>query len=313
MEVMRSKNALRQLTSREGRGSVVAIGTFDGVHLGHQEILRRVLEKARELDAVSLVFAFEPTPKEFFATAQPPARLTRFRERVAVLRSLGIERFFCPRFDAEFQKIGVEEFVEDVLLGSIRARAVVLGEDFRFGYGRSGGIDDLQSASRRHGFELLQVPDIFVAGERVSSSRIREALLQADFDLAARLLGRRYMMSGRVAQGRRLGRQLGFPTANISTGRRNSAVNGVYAVLVHGLVDSPLPGVANVGTRPTVHGGGKQVLETHLFDFDRDIYGRLLHIEFVSRIRSEMRFQNVAELAAQIGRDCAEARRILGC
>lgn len=313
MEVYRSAQSLKAITGREGRGSAVAIGSFDGVHLGHQEILRRLCERARETDAVSMVFAFDPTPKEYFQADNPPARLTRFRERAQVLSELGIERFFCPRFNLSIQRFTVTHFIEKVLLQTLMLRVVVVGEDFRFGYGRAGGIEDLREASTQYGFELLTVPEVMVDGERVSSSGVRMALRVGDFDRAERLLGRRYMMSGRVAQGRHLGRQIGFPTANVNTGRRTCAVTGVYAVRVHGIGCSPLPGVANVGTRPTVHSGDKQLLETHIFDFDQDIYGQLLHVEFVGKIRDEMKFQNVTELSAQIRHDCERARRLLGC
>jgi len=311
MDVYRSRDSLQRVTRKDARGSVVAIGAFDGLHLGHEEIIRRVRQRATALQAVSLLFAFDPTPKEYFKPDNPPARLTRFRERAERLRMLDIDRFFCPRFNESFRQMKHAEFLQGLIQWT-HPKAVVVGGDFRFGHQREGGIDDLDAASHEHGFELIRVPPVLIDGMVVSSSAIRQALQEADFDRAAKLLGRRYMMSGRVAQGRHLGRQIGFPTANIKTGRLVSPVSGVHAVHVHGLQSAPLPGVANIGFRPTVQGGALQVLEVHLFDFGADIYGRMLHVEFIGRIRDEMRFQNVTELAAQINRDCATARAILG-
>lgn len=312
MQVYRTLAALREANRIDSRGCVATIGSCDGIHLGHQAVIREVRERADRLGVPALVFSFEPLPREFFSPGNPPGRLTRFRERAALLRDLGVDVFFCPRFDTGMQQMGVEEFIDDVLVRGIRPRSLVVGDDFRFARGRAGRIEDLREAGSRHGFEIVQVGSVYVDGERVSSTAIREALGKGDLERAAGMLGRPYSMTGRVKHGRHLGRELGFPTANVDPGRRNCAVSGVFAVRVHCVADEPLPGVANVGIRPTVHGSGQVILETHLFDFDRDIYGELITVEFVERIRDEMKFENLDALIAQIGRDCAEARRILG-
>ena len=311
MQVYRTLAALRKAQRVDPRGCVATIGSCDGIHLGHQAVVREVRARADRLGVAALVFSFEPLPREFFNRAHPPARLTRFRERAALLRDLGVDRFFCPRFGPGMQQMGVEEFIEEVLVGGLRPKALVVGDDFRFARGRAGTIEDLREAGARHGFDVVQVGSVYVAGERISSTRIREALRAGKMEQAAEMLGRPYTMTGRVKHGRHLGRELGFPTANVDPGRRNCAVSGVFAVRVHCIADRPLPGVANVGIRPTVHGSGRVILETHLFDFDRDIYGELIEVEFVARIRDEMKFSGLEALIAQIGKDCAAARQIL--
>ncbi|MDZ7643046.1 MAG: bifunctional riboflavin kinase/FAD synthetase [Woeseiaceae bacterium] len=312
MEVYRTLAALRDAHGTGSRGCVATIGSCDGIHLGHQAVIREVRERADRLDVASLVFSFEPSPREYFNQFDPPGRLTRFRERAALLQELGVDRFFCPPFNRKMQQLSVQEFIDEILVHGIRPKCLVVGDDFRFARGRAGTIDDLREAGDRHGFEIAQVDSVFVDGERVSSTAIRQALGKGDLESAAKMLGRPYSMTGRVKHGRHLGRELGFPTANIDPGRRNCAVTGVFAVHVHGVDDRPLPGVANVGIRPTIHGSGQVILEAHLFDFDRDIYGELITVEFVARIRDEMKFQGLDALIAQIGKDCAEARRILG-
>lgn len=312
MEVYRSKGALGRVEQIAQSGCVATIGAFDGLHLGHQGIVMQVCEIARQRSLPSVVFSFDPTPKEYLNPVGPPARLTRFRERVDLLKQWGVDYFFCPRFGAEIQQLTDEEFLRDMLLGTLHPHCLVVGDDFRFGRDRHGDIACLERASVDAGFDLVKVPSVFVAGQRVSSTAVRKALSQGDFELAEVFLGRRYSMSGRVMHGRHLGRELGFPTANINTGRRVTAIKGVFAVRVNGLGDAPLPGVANLGTRPTVQGGGRQLLEVHIFDFDQEIYGEMLQIEFVTKIRDEMRFENLAMLTEQIRHDCLTARAVLG-
>lgn len=312
MQVFRSLPALAELTARDRRGCVATIGAYDGIHLGHQEILRRVRERAAEREVPSLVFSFEPIPREYFAAALPPPRLTRFRERVELFQEAGIDWFFCPRFDARMQGIRAVEFIDRLLVRGVRPARVVIGDDFRFARNREGGLDELRAAGRSHGFEVEQVGSVFVDGDRVSSTAIRAALQGGDLARAERMLGRPYRMSGRVVPGRRLGRELGFPTANVSPGRRSSPLSGVFAVRVHGLGAAALPGVASIGTRPTVEGGdGQVVLETHLFDFSADIYGRHIAVEFVARLRNEEKFDSLPAMVEQMHRDCAMAREIL--
>lgn len=311
MQVFRSLSALAEHTARDRRGCIATIGAYDGVHLGHQEILRRVLQRAGERSVPSLVFSFEPIPREYFAADLPPPRLTRFRERAELLAQAGVDWFFCPRFDARMQGIRAGEFIDELLVRGIRPARVVIGDDFRFARNREGGLEQLREAGSRHGFEVEQVGSVFVDGERVSSTAIRASLQAGDLRRAGRMLGRRYSMSGRVVPGRQLGRELGFPTANVSPGRRSSPLSGIFAVHVHGVAAGPLPAVASIGTRPTVEGDGRTVLEAHLFDFSGDLYGRLISVEFVARLRAEKKFASLAAMVEQMHRDCAEAREIL--
>lgn len=293
-------------------GCVATIGVFDGVHRGHQRILGRVVEEARARGTASLVFTFEPTPREYFARSSPPARLTRFREKFALLAGLGLQWMFCPRFDARLEALGPAEFVDRLLVGTLGVRHLVVGDDFRFARGRAGTIVDLAAAGVQAGFTVEQVGSVVADGERVSSTAVREALARGDMARARQLLGRDYAMTGRVVRGSRLGRQLGMPTANVNLCRRASPVAGIFAVRVRlaGLVPQPLPGVASVGTRPTV-AGVEPLLEVHVFDFDRDLYGRYIQVEFVSRLRDEVKFPDLPSLQRQMHQDAAMARRIL--
>lgn len=291
-------------------GCVATIGVFDGVHLGHQRILRRVIAEAERLSLPSLVFTFEPTPREYFSAGDPPARLTRLREKAAELARLGILFLFCPRFDARLGSLGPQEFIERLLVGTLGVRHLVVGDDFRFARGRAGTLADLQAAGVRHGFGVEQVGSVVVDGERVSSTAVRESLEAGDMDRARRLLGRDYSMSGRVIRGNRLGRQLGMPTANVNLCRRQSPLAGIFAVRVAGLGAELMPGVASVGTRPTVD-GTRPLLEVHVFDFDRDIYGLCIRVDFVARLRDEVRFPDLQSLERQMHLDAAAARRLL--
>ncbi len=312
MHVFRSLPALAALTATEAVGCVATIGAYDGVHLGHQAILRRVCERAEASRAVSLVFSFEPIPREYFAEGEPPPRLTRFRERAELLADAGIERFFCPRFDVRMQRISALEFLDELLVKGIRPATVIVGDDFRFARNREGGLAELQAAGLRHGFDVEQVGSVYVDGARVSSTAIRTALRAGELEHAAKMLGRTYRMSGRVVPGRKLGRTLGFPTANVSPGRRSSPVSGIFAVKVHGIEAASLAGVASIGTRPTVTGDGRTVLEVYIFDFSQDIYGELISVEFIARLRNEEKFDSLPAMVEQMHRDSAQARSILG-
>lgn len=293
-----------------GGGSVATIGAYDGVHLGHQRLLERVVTVAAERELPGVVMSFEPSPKEYFGGTSAPARLMSFREKFVALEAGGIDGFYCPRFDAAMASMTPAEFMEALVVGGLGVRGIVVGDDFRFGRGQSGGVADLVAAGDRHGFEVEQVPSVVVDGRRVSSTAIREALAAGDLDAAERLLGRRYEMIGRVIAGERLGRELGYPTANVDPGRRRCAVSGIFAVRVGGVGERILPGVASVGTRPTVD-GTRQLLEVHIFDFDRDVYGRLIRVEFVARLRDELKFPDLESLVEQMHEDAARAREIL--
>jgi len=291
-------------------GGVVTIGAYDGLHLGHEQLLSRVRAASDELGLPSIVMSFEPTPKEFFAAASPPARLMRFREKFDALAAHGIDLFFCPRFDAQMRDISATAFIRRILIHGLCARHIVIGDDFRFARKREGMLEHLQRASRALGYEVEQVPSIEVDGIRVSSTEIRESLWDGELQRATALLGRPYRMSGKIVMGKKVGRTLGFPTANVDLRRRQSAVMGIFAVRVQGLVGGPQDAVASVGTRPTF-GGDKPILEVHLFDFDDDIYGEYIHVDFIARLRSEEKYDQVEELVAQMHRDADNAKSAL--
>ncbi|MEZ5562055.1 MAG: bifunctional riboflavin kinase/FAD synthetase [Gammaproteobacteria bacterium] len=291
-------------------GCVATIGVFDGFHLGHQRILDRVRSEALRLGLPTLVFSFEPTPQEMMHPAQAPARLMRFRDKVSYLRASGIDGFFCPPFDHTLRQHSPEEFIDRLLVGTLGVRHLVIGDDFRFGRGRAGAVGDLKAGGRRHGFGVDQVGSVIQNGVRVSSTAVRAALAAGNLAHARELLGRNYRMSGRVVAGRQLGRQLGFPTANIRLQRRQSPLAGIFAVRVHGLGLKPLDAVASLGTRPTV-AGTEPLLEVHVFDFDADIYRQRIDVEFVAHLRNEARFADLEALRRQMECDAAEARRLL--
>lgn len=291
-------------------GCAATIGVYDGLHLGHQHIIRQLIGTARERGLPSLVFSFEPTPREYFARGTPPARLMRFREKFRALDALGVDYFYCPPFDARLEALAPRAFIEQLLVGTLGVRALVVGDDFRFGHGRAGTVADLKAAGRRHGFSVAQAGSFVAAGGRVSSTAVRAALAAGDMARARALLGRDYAISGRVVHGRKLGRELGFPTANVNLKRKASPVAGIFAVRVAGLGEDLLDGVASVGTRPTVD-GTEPLLEVHIFDFDRDLYGEYLEVRFIARLRDEERFPDLDSLVAQMHIDARMAREIL--
>ena len=291
-------------------GSVVTIGAYDGLHLGHEQLLARVKAKAQELGIPSVVMSFEPTPKEHFSSGNPPARLMRFREKFEALADHGIDLFYCPRFNARTRDIRADAFIRRVLVHGLCVRHVVIGDDFRFAAKREGRLEHLQRAGRALDFSIEQVASVIVDGVRVSSTAIREALWDGSVADATALLGRPYRMSGKVVLGDKLGRTLGFPTANVDLRRKQSAVMGIFAVRVHGLPGGTKDAVASVGTRPTFD-GTKPLLEVHIFDFDEDIYGSYIHVDFIARLRSEIKYDDIADLVAQMHRDADNARSIL--
>lgn len=291
-------------------GSVATIGAYDGVHLGHKRLLDCVVEGARSRGVPSVVMSFEPTPKEFFAPARPPARLMRFREKFDALAAYGIDIFFCPRFDRNMQNISADSFIRQLLIHALNVSHLVIGDDFRFAKDRQGHVEQLERAGAALDFSVQQVPSVILGNERVSSTAIRDALWNGDLELASNFLGRQYRMSGRVTRGQRLGRQLGYPTANVNIQRRQSAVMGIFAVRVTGPGWGPMNAVANVGTRPTF-GGVKPLLEVHIFDFNNDIYGEYIHVDFIARLRSEEKFDDVRDLVAQMHKDSEDAKAIL--
>ncbi len=292
------------------RGSVLTIGAYDGLHLGHQSLLAAVLEKARSDGLASVVMSFEPTPKEVFGGDKPPARLMRFREKHDGLDALGFDLFYCPRFSPAMRGISAVDFVRRILVHGLNVRHVIIGDDFRFARRREGDVETLSRLGRPLGFSVRNMPSVVVDSVRVSSTVTRDALIAGDCARATRLLGRPYRMSGRIVRGREVGRTLGYPTANVDIRRRQSAVDGIFAVRVHGLDGGPHDGVASVGTRPTF-GIHKPLLEVHLFDFDRDIYGEYIDVDFIGFIRGVEKFEGPDELVAQMHRDADNARQIL--
>ncbi|MBI1195830.1 MAG: bifunctional riboflavin kinase/FAD synthetase, partial [Gammaproteobacteria bacterium] len=311
MELIRGRHNLRP----EHRGCVATIGNFDGVHLGHQSILSLLRKKSAELGLPSLVMTFEPHPRDFFMRGHTPVRLSRLRDKVLALADYGVDRVLILPFNHVFADISADDFVREVLVEGIGVGSLIVGDDFRFGKGRQGDINHLHAAGARFGFEVLRLPTYESDGARVSSTRIRETLKHGDTRAAAELLGRPYSVSGRVVRGDQRGRVLGFPTANLhwhgrccaASGAMQLPLAGVFTVRVIGLGDEPLNGVANVGVRPTVD-GTKQSLEVHLLDFEDDIYGRYVEIQFLDRLRDEKRFDGVEALRVQIEQDVAEAR-----
>ncbi|WP_299179825.1 bifunctional riboflavin kinase/FAD synthetase [uncultured Neptuniibacter sp.] len=302
MELIRGLHNLRE----KHRGCVATIGNFDGVHLGHRQVLAQVKAKSKELGLPSVVITFEPQPQEFFAGLNAPPRLTRFSEKYRLLQSEGIDRHLCLTFNDRLRAMTAEQFVEELLLRGLAVKHFVVGDDFRFGCDRSGDYAMLRAAGETHDFTVVNTETFLNASERVSSSRVRRVLEQNDLDAAAELLGRRYTVSGRVMHGQKLGRQLGVPTANVRMHRFPCPLRGVYAVEVTGRGLS-CRGVCNVGLRPTVC-GQQPVLETHLFDFDEDIYGQLLTVEFKRFIRDERKFDGIDQLKEQIFKDIEEVR-----
>ncbi|MBT4328836.1 MAG: bifunctional riboflavin kinase/FAD synthetase [Gammaproteobacteria bacterium] len=303
MELIRGLHNLKP----HHHGCVATIGNFDGVHLGHQHVLGELAEKADEMKLPAVVITFEPQPQEFFTPERCPGRLTRFREKIKALRRLAVDRVFTLHFNQKLAAMEPEDFIQKILVDGLGVRYLVVGGDFRFGKKRRGNFEMLQQAGAKHGFQVVNMHTFQIAGERVSSTRIRQTLKEGDLDHAEILLGRPYRMCGRVAHGHKRGRQIGFPTANIHLHRKVSPIEGVFAVEMFGVEGEPVSGVANVGTRPTVN-GTRTVLEVHLFDFEGDIYGRHVMVDFLKKIRSEQKFDSFELLKEQILLDAAQAR-----
>lgn len=303
MQLIRGLHNLRP----EHRGCVATIGNFDGVHLGHQAVIGQLAEKADELCLPTVLITFEPQPMEYFRP-RAPSRLTRLREKVQALRRFRVDRLLCLPFNRALAEMPAEAFIERVLVAGLGVKYLVVGDDFRFGKNRSGDFAMLQKAGEQFGFQVVNMHTFMIDEQRVSSTRVREALNSGELAEAERLLGRSYRMSGRVAHGEKLGRQLGFPTANIHLHRKATPLQGIFVVEVFGMQGEPLPGVASLGTRPTLD-GKKTILEVFLFDFDRDIYGKYLHVSFLHKLRDEARFATLDALTVQIAKDVEDARQ----
>jgi riboflavin kinase/FMN adenylyltransferase len=304
MELIRG---LHNLKARH-RGCVATIGNFDGVHLGHQAIIAQLARKAGELRLPATVVLFEPQPREHFQGNGPvPARLMRLREKLQALRRQPVERVLCLRFDETLAALAPEAFIQRILVDGLGVKYLVVGDDFRFGARRAGDFALLRRAGAAHGFEVAPMHTFAIDGERVSSTRVREALARDDLATAAKLLGRPYRICGRVAHGDKLGRTLGVPTANLNLHRLVTPLHGIYVVEVFGLNQAAVAGVASVGSRPAV-GGTRTLLEVHLFDFSREIYGHTVQVDFLHKLRDERHFDSLDELKLAMQADIRQAR-----
>ena len=287
--------------------SVVTIGSFDGVHLGHQAILNQVKAVAAELGLPSVVMTFEPQPQEFFSGERAPARLMRLREKVEALFEFGVDQVLCLQFNRELRNLTAAEFVRSVLVDGLGTRHLIVGDDFRFGCDRSGDFKMLSEMGETYDFAVQDTETLEVDGQRVSSTLVRQILEQGNFERASQLLGKPFTITGRVVYGQQLGRELGFPTANVQLNRYSAPLSGVYAVLVN--IDGAVhQGAANVGLRPTVGDLLKTILEVHLLDFEADLYGRRIEVEFVTKIRDEEKFTSLDKLIESIQRDVKQIR-----
>ena len=308
MELIRGLHNMRP----RHRGCVATIGAFDGVHSGHRAVLRHLLEKAAELALPSVVILFEPLPREYFAPLEAPSRLMSFREKFLELGKLGIDRVLRVRFDASVQNMTAEVFIQRIFVDGLGVKYIVVGDDQRFGRDREGDFALLTRLGERCGYQTMLTATLGMSGDRVSSTRIRRALESADFQLAEQLLGRPYSMIGKVVYGDRRGRALGTPTANLQLHRLRSPLSGVYLVEVEGLARRALPGVANVGVRPTVGDSLRANLEVHVLDIDEQLYGKTLTTVFLKKIREEVKFPSLDALREQIDRDKVQAREFFG-
>jgi len=281
----------------------LAIGNFDGMHLGHQALLAQLKQTAQAANLEAAVMTFEPHPREFFTPESAPARLCSMREKLEYFAQAGVERVYVCRFNQRFAKVTAEAFMHELLRNAVNAQAILVGEDFRFGAKRAGSVNDFVAA----GFKLVSLPQVDLGGERVSSTRVRSALDDGRLQEAALLLGRGYSISGKVVHGAKRGRQLGFPTANVHMRHERPALKGVYAVKLDGL-----NAVANLGVRPTIAGVPKLSLEVHVLDFNGNLYDKHVHVEFLHKIRNEMKFDGLDALKAQIAIDVELARKFFG-
>lgn len=291
----------------------LTIGNFDGVHLGHQALLAELRRAADRHGLQATVMTFEPHPREFFAlragaTAQAPTRIANLRDNMNAMADAGMDSVIVEHFNASFANQSPEDFIEQVLVKGLKVKWLMVGEDFCFGARRAGNVALLKQAGQRFGFEVVTLPAVTNAGERISSSAVRSALADGDFVQTRALIGHAYTISGRVVHGQQLGRTLGYPTLNLRIAHQRPAVHGVFVVQVHGLSDHALPAVASIGVRPTVEDAGRVLLETHIFDFSQSCYGKLVQIEFLQKIRNEQKFSGLDSMTAAIHADAAQAR-----
>ena len=289
--------------------TALTIGNFDGVHLGHRALLQRLKAAAGQRGLHPTVLTFEPHPREFFGPDTAPARLSTLREKLELIADEGVTMACVGRFDDKMAKLDAETFIDDLLVARLRVKHLIVGDDFRFGAKRHGNFAMLQIVGLKHGFTVEALQSVMIDGERVSSSAVRKALAEGRMEAAAHLLGRPYVIDGRVVRGRQLGRQLGVPTANIRIKHSNPPLVGVYAVEISGLEGGPRTGIANIGFRPSIDQGISPLLEVHLFDFAGDLYGAHLSVRFLHKIRDERKFPDIGALKLQISQDLESARQ----
>lgn len=305
MELVHGLHNLRD----KHRGCVLTIGKFDGVHLGHKAVLSQLIEQARQRNLPATVMVFEPQPEEVFFPDSAPARLSTLRDKYEALSTIGIDRLICVKFNPTFASQSPQTFTEDLLVDTLGVKFLVVGDDFRFGKQRAGDFDMLVAAGERHGFSVVNTKSMRMADCRVSSTAIREALQQGDFEQANAMLGSPFCITGKVVHGEKRGRTIGFPTANVLLKRLNTPLNGVFAVQVT-VADKTFGGVANIGHRPTVNGTRSQ-LEVHVFDFSGNLYGQRIRVQPVAKLREEIRFESFEKLKLQIVQDASQAEKLL--
>jgi riboflavin kinase/FMN adenylyltransferase len=303
MELVRGIHNL----NAQHKGCVLSIGNFDGIHLGHQAVLTRLLEEAKRLNVPATVMTFEPQPEELFLGDHAPARLSRLRDKFVQLEKLTLDRLLCISFTRQFANISAQSFIEELLINKLNVKYLVVGDDFHFGYQRKGDFKLLKQAGKKYGFEVVDTQSLVQQAQRISSTLIRDALAQGDLDVARVMLGRKYSITGKVSHGRKLGRTIGVPTANLLLKRRVSPVAGVFVVSITGINNKIHQGVANIGTRPTVQ-GERQQLEVHIFDFVGDLYGEQLEVILEKKLRNEVKFDSFSELKQQIEKDIRGAK-----
>ncbi len=295
-----------------GPACALSIGNFDGVHRGHRALLKQLVEGAKERDLVSCVMTFEPHPKEFFAPEQAPPRIMNLRDKLAAFSKIGIDRVVVEHFNSAFARLSPEEFVSEIIVKRLNAKWILIGDDFCYGAKRAGNFASLKAAGQQYGFEVSSIQTILEDGERISSSALRAALANGDMLQAEKLLGRPYGISGHVIHGQKLGRTLGFPTLNLAVANhlhhRKPATTGIFTAQVIGLSEKPLPAVASLGVRPTVEDQGRVLLETHIFDYQQDVYGKIITVELLEKIRDEAKYDDLDTLTNAIAADAAHAR-----
>jgi riboflavin kinase/FMN adenylyltransferase len=306
MELIRSINS----PSLKKQDCVATIGNFDGVHLGHRSVIKQLIRNAKEMSLPSVVVTFEPLPMEFFSATTAPARLTEFREKIELLTAMSVDKVVCLRFNHSLASLSAQSFVKDILANGLQVKRLIVGDDFRFGANREGNVALLRELGPTYGFDLIPAETYHYNNVRVSSSLVRGFLAIGEFERAQHYLGRTYHMDGKVIHGDKRGKKLGFPTANLACHRLNCPLSGVYVVRIHGLNGKIHEGVANIGTRP-VFDGDRFLLETFIFNFEQEIYGRRIRVEFVKKLRDELKFHSVEALCEQMKKDVKKAKVFL--